>query len=149
MGKEIERKFLVKGEFRHLATKKIEILQAYLVIDPAKTVRIRISDDKAYLTIKGRSAGFSFGRDEWEFQIPSSDANDMLKLCLPGKIIKTRHLVPSGAHIIEVDVFHDKNEGLVIAEIELDSESEKYEKPDWLGEEVTGNPAYYNANLIK
>lgn len=149
MAKEIERKFLVKGEFRHLATGSREIMQAYLVIEPGKTIRIRITDEEAYLTVKGRPEGFSFGRDEWEMPVSVNDAREMLKLCLPGKIIKTRYLVPSGNHTIEVDVFHDRNEGLVIAEIELGSEIEEYERPDWLGEEVTGNPAYYNANLIK
>lgn len=149
MGKEIERKFLVKGEFVHLASRHIEILQTYLVIDNEKTIRIRITGEMAYLTIKGKPADNSFGRDEWEFEVPVSDAREMLKLCLPGKIVKTRYLIPSGNHTIEVDVFHDINEGLVIAEIELESENEHFLKPDWLGEEVTGNPAYYNANLIK
>lgn len=149
MAKEIERKFLVKSEFRQYAVKQIEIMQAYLIIDPEKTIRIRITDEKAFLTIKGRPAANSFGRDEWEVPVPVFDAREMLRLCLPGIIKKTRYLVPSGKHTIEVDVFHDKNEGLVIAEIELGSETEEYEKPEWLGEEVTGNPAYYNANLIK
>ena len=149
MAKEIERKFLVKGEFRHLAREIKEITQAYLVIDHDKTIRIRISDKEAFLTIKGRPAPNSFGRDEWEVSVPLADAEEMMGICLPGKIVKTRYKIPSGNHIIEVDVFHDKNEGLVIAEIELASEEEDYIKPDWLGEEVTGNPAYYNANLKK
>lgn len=149
MGTETERKFRVKGEFRHLAVREIKITQAYLSIDPDKTIRIRVSDDKAYITIKGRPVGNSITRNEWEFPVPLSDANEMMKICLAGKIIKTRYLIPSGGHTFEVDVFHDKNDGLVIAEIELSSENEKFEVPDWLGEEVTGNPAYYNANLIK
>jgi adenylate cyclase len=149
MATETERKFLVKGEFRHLAKKELKITQAYLSIDPVKTVRIRMSDDKAYITIKGRSAGKSITRNEWEFPVPLSDAIEMMKICLAGIIIKTRFLVPSGSHTYEVDVFHDKNDGLIIAEIELTSEDEKFEIPEWLGEEVTGNPAYYNSNLIK
>lgn len=149
MATETERKFLVKGEFRHLAVEEIRITQTYLSIDQDKTIRIRIANNKAFITIKGRSTGNSISRSEWEFQIPISDATEMMKLCLDGKIDKTRYLIPAGKHIFEVDVFHDKNEGLIIAEIELSSDDERFEIPDWLGEEVTGNPAYYNANLIK
>jgi adenylate cyclase len=149
MATETERKFLVKGEFRHLAVKKLSIIQAYLSIDSDKTIRIRIANDKAYITIKGRPTGKSISRGEWEFSIPISDATEIIKLCLNGRIIKTRYLVPVGKHIFEVDVFHDKNEGLVIAEIELSSDDERFEIPDWIGEEVTGNPDYYNSNLIK
>jgi adenylate cyclase len=149
MAIEIERKFLVKGEFRHLAVNELRIVQAYLSIDPDKTIRIRISNSNAYITIKGRPQGQSISRSEWEFPVPLSDATEIMKLCLPGIIIKTRYLVPVGKHTFEVDVFHDKNEGLVIAEIELSSEDERFEIPDWLGEEVTGNPYYYNANLRK
>jgi len=149
MAIETERKFLVKGEFRHLAVEDIRITQTYLSIDQDKTIRIRIANNKAFITIKGRSTGNSISRSEWEFQIPISDATEMMKLCINGKIIKTRYLIPVGKHTFEVDVFHDKNEGLIIAEIELSSDDERFEIPDWLGEEVTGNPAYYNANLIK
>ncbi|MCX6302931.1 MAG: CYTH domain-containing protein [Bacteroidia bacterium] len=149
MGTEIERKFLVKGEFRHLAIKKVNIKQTYLSIDPDKTIRVRTAGRKAFLTIKSKPHGISIARGEWEIQIPMADAVEIMKICLPGKIEKTRHMVPQGKHIFEVDVFHDKNEGLVIAEIELGSESEKFEKPDWLGDEVTGKSEYYNANLIK
>jgi len=149
MAIEIERKFLVKGEFRHLAVNDLRIVQAYLSIDPDKTIRIRISNSNAFITIKGRPEGQSISRSEWEFPVPLSDATEIMKLCLPGIIIKTRYLVPVGKHTFEVDVFHDKNEGLVIAEIELSSEDERFEIPDWLGEEVTGNPYYYNANLRK
>jgi adenylate cyclase len=149
MAIETERKFLVKGEFRHLAVEEIRITQTYLSIDQDKTIRIRIANYKAFITIKGRSIGNSISRSEWEFQIPLSDATEMMKLCLNGKIDKTRYLIPAGKHTFEVDVFHDKNEGLIIAEIELSSDDERFEIPEWLGEEVTGNPAYYNANLIK
>src|SRR4030042_263469 len=147
MAAEIERKFLVRGEFRHLAIKKTRIIQTYLSIDPDKTIRIRTAGRKAFITIKNRPKGISFTRDEWEFQIPIADAREIMKISLPGKIDKTRYLVPAGKHIFEVDEFHDKNEGLVIAEIELASESEKFDRPGWLGEEVTGRPEYYNANL--
>jgi adenylate cyclase len=149
MAIETERKFLVSGNFKMKATKQKNIIQKYLVIDPDKTVRVRISDDKAFLTIKSRLTTGSISRSEWEVAIPVEDARGMMKICLPGKIEKTRYLVPSGKHTFEVDVFHDKNEGLIIAEVELGSESEEFEKPEWLGREVTGDPAYYNANLLK
>lgn len=149
MATEIERKFLVRGEFRYLAIKKVKITQTYLSIDPDKTIRIRIAGRKAFLTIKSKPHGRSIARGEWEIQIPKADAVEIMKICLPGKIEKTRYMIPAGKHMFEVDVFHDKNEGLVIAEIELSSESEKFKKPGWLGEEVTGKPQYYNANLIK
>jgi adenylate cyclase len=149
MATETERKFLVQGEFRHLAIRQIKIHQSYLSIDPAKTIRIRITDEKAFITVKGRITGKSISRSEWEFQVPLKDAEEMISLCLPGKIDKTRFHIPAGRHTFEVDVFHGKNEGLIIAEIELSSEDELFERPEWLGEEVTGNPAYYNANLIK
>ncbi len=149
MATETERKFLVKSKFRHLAIREIKIVQTYLTIDPEKTIRLRTADDKAFITIKNRPSGKSISRGEWEFPIPLEDAIEMMSLCLPGKIVKSRFLIPSGRHTWEVDVFHDKNEGLVIAEIELSEEEEHFEKPEWLGEEVTGKPEYYNANLIK
>ncbi|MCE5347563.1 MAG: CYTH domain-containing protein [Bacteroidales bacterium] len=149
MATETERKFLVKNEFKHLAVKEINIIQSYLSIHPDKTIRLRITDDRAFLTIKSRISGRKIAKSEWEFPVPVSDAREMMNICLPGKIVKTRYLIPSGSHTFEVDVFHDKNEGLVIAEIELKSEDEYFDKPDWLGEEVTGKPEYYNANLIK
>lgn len=149
MATETERKFLVKSEFRHLAITEIKIIQYYLSIDPDKTIRLRIANDKAFLTIKSRPQKNSISRNEWEVQISVADAEEMIHICLPGRVVKTRYLIPSGKHTFEIDVFHEKNEGLVIAEIELSSEDEHFEKPDWLGVEVTGNPKYYNANLIK
>ncbi|MFH0841854.1 MAG: CYTH domain-containing protein [Bacteroidota bacterium] len=149
MATETERKFLVKGEFRNQAVKKIIITQTYLSIEPDKTIRIRVAGKKAYLTVKGRPLPNSFSRNEWEFEIPSDDAEGMMRLSLPGKIEKTRYLVPFGGHVFEVDEFHGKNEGLIIAELELASETEEFDKPYWLGEEVTGRAEYYNANLIK
>jgi adenylate cyclase len=148
MAIETERKFLVKGEFRHLSEREINIIQCYLSIDPDKTIRLRIADDKAFLTIKSRPQKNSISRNEWEVSIPVTDAQEMIKICLPGRIVKTRYLIPSGKHVFEVDVFHEKHEGLIIAEIELTSEDEYFDKPDWLGDEVTGNPKYYNANMI-
>jgi adenylate cyclase len=150
MATETERKFLVRNdEFRHQSVKKIEIIQTYISIDPDKTIRLRIADDKAYMTIKSGPQKHTISRNEWEFEIPVDDARDMMQICIPGKIVKTRYHVPSGKHIVEVDVFHDKNEGLIIAEIELSSDDEYFEKPGWLGEEVTGDARYYNAYLIK
>ena len=149
MATETERKFLVKGEFRHFVTKEIKIIQCYLTIDLEKTIRLRIANDKAYLTVKSRPKKNSITRNEWEVAIDVKDAEEMMAICLPGRIVKTRYLVPSGKHTIEVDVFHEKNEGLIIAEIELTSDDEYFEKPAWLGEEVTGLSQYYNANLLK
>ena len=149
MATETERKFLIKGEFRHLAVKEIRIVQSYLSIDTEKTIRLRIANDKAFLTIKTRPQKNSISRNEWEVQVSVTDAEEMMCICLPGRIVKTRYLIPSGKHTFEIDVFHEKNEGLIIAEIELKSEDEHFEKPAWLGEEVTGNPQYYNANLIR
>jgi adenylate cyclase len=149
MATETERKFLVEGEFRHLAVGEIDIMQAYISVERANTTRIRIAGQEAFLTIKSQIAGELIARNEWEFKIPLSDAMEMIKISLPGKIVKTRYFIPVGKHTWEVDVFHDKNEGLVIAEIELGSENEKFVKPDWLGKEVTGDPRYYNSNLIK
>lgn len=148
MATETERKFLVKGEFRHLAIRNIAIRQYYLSISPEKTIRIRFSDNEAFLTIKSKISGKSFTKNEWEFPVPVSEADEISGICLPGKIVKTRYLIPYEGHTWEVDVFHDKNEGLIIAELELSGENEEFRKPEWLGEEVTGNPIYYNANLI-
>jgi adenylate cyclase len=149
MATETERKFLVKSEFRHLAVREIKIIQSYLSIDPDKTIRLRITDDKAFLTVKSRPQKNSITRNEWEVEIPVVDAEEMMRICLPGRILKTRYMVPSGKHTFEIDVFHEKHEGLIVAEIELTSDNENFIKPDWLGEEVTGMPQYYNANLIK
>jgi adenylate cyclase len=149
MATETERKFLVKDVIIHLAVREIKIIQSYLSIDPEKTIRLRIADQKAFLTIKSRKNQDTITRSEWEFEIPVSDAIEMMNIGMPGKIVKTRYLIPTGDHTFEVDVFHDKNEGLIIAEIELSSEDEQFEKPDWLGEEVTDKPEFYNSNLIK
>jgi adenylate cyclase len=149
MSIEIERKFLVKKPFQNLAVGSIEIVQAYLSVDPARIVRVRITDKNAFLTIKSDSLTDSISRNEWEFVIQPAEAEEIMKICIPGRIVKTRYYVPAGKNMFEVDVFHDKNEGLIVAELELSFESEQYERPEWLGEEVTGNPAYSNVKLIK
>jgi adenylate cyclase len=149
MAIETERKFLVKGDFQHFAIKNELIRQAYLSVDPSRTIRLRITGEKAFLTVKSGPLADSISRMEWELGLQPYVAEEMIKICIPGIIDKTRYYVPYGNHTFEVDVFHGKNEGLIIAEIELSSESEAFTKPEWLGEEVTGNPAYYNSNLIK
>ena len=147
MGKEIERKFLVRNTPDFTGLKSVKIVQAYLITEPQRIVRIRIAGELGFLAVKSDSAEGSFGR--YEYEIPVKDALEIMRLCIPGKIEKTRYYIPYGQHTWEVDVFHGNNEGLIITEIELDSESEPYEKPAWLGEEVTGNPDYFNSNLIK
>jgi adenylate cyclase len=148
MAIEIERKFLVKGEFKHLSVKKIKITQGYLSVDPERIIRLRICENNSFITIKSPDKKTGFTRNEWEFEIPVQMASGILEICLPGTIEKTRYKVPFRDHIFDVDQFHGRNEGLTIAEIELTDESEKFEKPGWLGEEVTGRPEYYNSNLI-
>ena len=148
MHNEIERKFIVKGEFKHLAFNKTHIEQGYFQTAPGRTVRIRIRDEKAYLTIKGPSTT-GLSRYEFETEIPMDDAHEMMKLCMPGRVNKNRWLVKSGKHVVEVDEFFEENEGLVMAESELESEDEEYIKPAFLGDEVTGDYHYYNKYLTK
>ena len=147
MAKEIERKFLVSGDFKQEACDSFRLVQGYICSDPGRTVRVRVRGDKGFLTIKGRSSLDGLSRYEWEKEIPVSEALELMNLCVSGVIDKTRYLVPYGGHIYEVDVFHGANEGLVLAEIELADEQEKFEKPSWLGEEVTGDVRYYNSML--
>lgn len=149
MAKEIERKFLVIGEFKSLAFSHSRITQGYISSVPSRTVRIRIRDDKGFITIKGISSSGGLTRFEWEKEIPLSEANELIQLCEPGVIDKTRYLVQSGNHTIEVDEFYGDNEGLIMAEVELASEDEQFEKPDFLGQEVTGDIRYYNSQLQK
>ncbi|MUP45028.1 CYTH domain-containing protein [Gramella sp. BOM4] len=147
--KEIERKFLVNSEeYKKKYRRKYQISQAYLNTDPDRTIRVRINDQKAYLTIKGRSSENGLTRFEWEKEIPLDEAKMLLNICEPGKIEKLRYEVEEGEHVYEVDEFHDNNEGLVIAEVELEDEEEDFHKPGWLGKEVTGNKQYYNSNLL-
>ena len=147
---EIERKFLVKNEsFKSLATAKKKIAQGYLNTNPERTVRVRIADEKAFLTIKGKGNETGITRFEWEKEIPVEEAKSLLELCEKGVIEKTRFEIPSGKHLFEVDEFYGENVGLIIAEIELSDENEAFEKPDWLGKEVTNDERFYNAYLSK
>ena len=149
MATEIERKFIVKGDFSKEVCNSQRIVQGYICSQPGRTVRIRIRGEKGFLTIKGPSDDKGLSRYEFEQEIPLPDAEQLLTLCEPGVIDKVRHLVRAGKHTWEVDVFHGANEGLVMAEIELASEDEPFEKPDWIGEEVSGDRRYYNSMLTK
>ena len=147
---EIERKFLVKSEaFKKNSFDKNEISQGYLNSNPERTVRVRIKANQGYLTIKGKGNETGLSRFEWEKEIPVNEARTLLELCESGVINKTRYEIKFGNHVYEVDEFFGENEGLFLAEIELQSEDEAFEKPDWLGEEVTNNKKYYNSYLSK
>ena len=145
MALEIERKFLVTGDFKSQAYSSSRITQGYILSAGGKTVRIRIRDDKGYITIKGPSKGFS--RYEWEKEIALDEAQQLMELCERPLIDKTRYLIKSGRHVFEVDEFYGDNEGLIMAEVELESEGEEFEKPDFIGKEVTGDKRYYNGHL--
>ncbi|WP_304197283.1 CYTH domain-containing protein [Flavobacterium alvei] len=145
---EIERKFLVTSEaFKKEAFTQNRIAQGYLSSIPERTVRVRIKGEKGFLTIKGTSNKSGLSRFEWEKEIPVDEARELLKLCEKGVIDKTRFEVKMGKHVFEVDEFYGENEGLIMAEIELNSESEIFEKPSWLGKEVTNDNRYYNSYL--
>jgi len=145
---EIERKFLVTSEtFKAEAFAQNRIAQGYLSSVPERTVRVRIKGDKGFLTIKGSSNESGLSRFEWEKEIPLDEASALLKLCEKGIIDKTRFEVKTGNHVFEIDEFYGENEGLIMAEIELKSETETFEKPNWLGEEVTNDNRYYNSYL--
>ncbi len=147
---EIERKFLVRNDsFKKEAFAKNHIAQGYLSSVPERTVRVRIKGEKGFLTIKGASNDSGLSRFEWEKEIPVSEAKSLLLLCEKGVIDKTRFEIKKGNHVFEVDEFYNDNEGLIVAEIELDSENDTFEIPDWLGKEVTGDIRYYNAYLSK
>lgn len=145
---EIERKFLVTTtDFILESTKSFRIVQGYLNSNPERTVRIRIKGNRGYITIKGKGNESGMSRFEWEKEISVIEAEALLALCEKGVIDKTRYEVPMGNHTYEVDVFTGENEGLTVAEIELQSENESFEKPNWLGKEVTSDERYYNAYL--
>ena len=146
---EIEHKFLVSGPYKHLATDISHIVQGYLSDDPERTVRIRIRDDEAFITIKGPSSSDGLSRLEWEQPIPLDQARQLLTLCLPGTIDKHRHIVPYEGHRWEVDEFHGHLEGLTLAELEVPSADTEFAIPPFLGPEVTGDPRYYNSQLRK
>jgi adenylate cyclase len=150
MAQEIERKFRVSGDFKSFATSFERITQGYLSSVPERSVRIRRTGEKAFITIKGIGNESGTSRFEWEKEISLKDATALLKLCEPGIIDKTRYFIQEKSGLVfEVDEFFGDNEGLVIAEIELPDESYAFDRPDWLGEEVTGQVKYYNASLIK
>lgn len=147
---EIERKFLLlNNAFQKEAYTKNRIKQGYLSSVPERTVRIRLKGNKGFITIKGISNDSGMSRFEWEKEIPFQEAEKLLLLCEKGVIDKTRYEVKIGTHIFEVDEFYGENQGLVVAEIELESESEDFEKPLWLGKEVTNDKKYYNSYLSK
>jgi len=149
MAQEIERKFLVKGDFKQDAHKETRITQGYLSSVPERTVRVRIKENQGFITIKGVANDSGMSRYEWEKEIPISEAEALLKICEPGVIEKSRYLVKSGNHNFEVDEFYGENKGLIVAEVELGTEDESFDKPSWLGLEVTGDAKYYNAMLMK
>ena len=150
MAQEIERKFLVKDDsYKTEAYAQSHIMQGYICSAHGRTVRVRMRDGKGYLTIKGASSDNGLSRYEWEHEIPIDEARELMKLCLPGMIDKTRYLVEFGKHTFEIDEFYGDNEGLVVAEVELGSVDEEYEIPPFLGEEVTGQVKYYNSFLMR
>jgi adenylate cyclase len=140
---EIERKFRVRPGWQPTGS-GTRLEQGYLCLEPARTVRVRRADGQAWLTIKGRSVGAR--RAEFEYPIPVADAEAMLALCA-ARIEKTRYRLPHGRHVFEVDVFAGRNAGLILAEVELGHEDERFERPDWLGTEVTADPRYFNSAL--
>ena len=147
---EIERKFLVKSDrFKQKALSKTRIVQGFLNTDHDRTVRVRIRGDKGFLTVKGASNESGTTRFEWETEITAAEAANLIDLCEAGILEKVRFEVPFGNHLFEVDEFLGENKGLIIAEVELKHEDERFEKPNWLGEEVTGQVQYYNSQLSK
>ena len=145
---EIERKFLVTSDaYKVLAFAKNQIAQGYLNSNPERTVRVRIKGEKGFLTIKGKGNHSGMSRFEWEKEIPVAEAKVLLDLCESGVISKMRFEVKVGQHVFEVDEFYGENSGLIMAEVELGSETESFEKPSWIGEEVTNDERFYNAFL--
>ncbi|MGB1308762.1 MAG: CYTH domain-containing protein [Oceanihabitans sp.] len=147
---EIERKFLVESTaFKNEALKKTRIIQGFLSTNKKRTVRVRVKGEQGFLTIKGKSSKNGLSRFEWEKEITKAEAKSLLKLCKKGIIDKIRYEIKVENHVFEVDVFSKENQGLIVAEVELNSETESFEKPKWLGKEVTGEIKYYNAQLSK
>lgn len=145
---EIERKFLVNSNaFKSKATSTTRIVQGFLNTDPERTVRVRIRNDKGYLTVKGKGNDTGTTRFEWETEISPAEATNLIDLCEPVILDKVRFEVTVGDHLYEIDEFYGENRGLIIAEIELNHEDEPFEKPEWLGDEVTGQIKYYNSQL--
>lgn len=147
---ETERKFLVKDDtYKRYATESHRMTQGYICRESGRTVRVRISDGRGWLTIKGASSGNGLSRYEWEQEIPADEAERLLDLCMEGTIDKTRYIVPFEGHSFEVDEFYGDNEGLTVAEVELENETEPFSRPEWLGKEVTGDRRYYNSMLTE
>ena len=150
MAQEIERKFMVKSNaFKAEAFKSTHITQGYLRSVPERTVRVRVKGDKGFITVKGIADESGVSRYEWEKEISAADADELLKICEPGVIDKTRYLVKNGDLCFEIDEFYGDNEGLTMAEIELPDEDTEFQRPEWLGEEVTGDKRFYNSMLTK
>lgn len=148
MGRETERKFLVRGDFMPYAVSSSHIVQGYIARSESLTLRVRTRDGRGYLTIKGATDAGGTTRAEWEYEIPVAEARELLAYSR-GVIDKVRYLVPAGRHVFEVDCFAGANEGLVVAEVELADAGEAFERPGWLGEEVTGDRRYYNSQLLR
>ena len=150
MAQEIERKFLVTSDaYKKESVKRTRITQGYLSSVPERTVRVRIKGDKGYITIKGECNESGTSRYEWEKEIPVAEAEELLQICEPGVIHKTRYEVNVGRFTFEVDEFYGENQGLVMAEVELLNENDLFDKPEWIGAEVTGDVRYYNSMLKK
>ncbi|MCF6268559.1 MAG: CYTH domain-containing protein [Melioribacteraceae bacterium] len=149
MAQEIEKKFLVIGDYKANSKKETRITQGYLSSIPERTVRVRVKGDKGFITIKGIGNESGASRYEWEKEIPVDEVKELLAICEPGIIDKTRFLVDSGKHTFEVDEFYGDNNGLIVAEVELTDENEEFVKPGWLGKEVTGDIKYFNSMLMK
>jgi CYTH domain-containing protein len=149
MAYEIERKFLVKGEFKHLATSSTYIVQGYIFSNDSKSVRVRLKGDKGFITIKSSLEDTTVTRNEWEYEIPAHQVNEMLRICEPGVIEKTRYIVNYKNLVVEIDEFYGDNEGLLLAEVELTCENQQFDKPDFLGEDVTDDTRYINSELSK
>jgi len=150
MAQEIEKKFLVNSlDFKKDAHRKTRIVQAYLSSVPERSVRVRIRGVEGFITVKGKGNESGASRYEWEKEIPVTEAQELLKMCEPGIIDKTRYEVAVGKYSFEVDEFYGENQGLIIAEIELLDENDSFEKPQWLGQEITGDAKYYNSMLIR
>jgi adenylate cyclase len=147
MGEEIERKFLVHGDTWRAGARACSYRQGFLSTEPERTVRVRVAGARGLLTVKGRTVGTR--RAEFEYEIPLEDAQRMLDtLCKRPLIEKTRYMLVVGSHTWEIDVFEGENAGLIVAEVELEAEDEEFEKPGWLGEEVTDDPRYFNSSLV-
>ena len=148
MSFEIERKFLVVGEFKHLATRSDFIVQGYIFSSPEKSVRVRLKGDKGFITVKSSLEESNITRNEWEYEIPAPEVNEMLRIC-SNVVEKTRYIVYYKNVMFEIDEFYGANEGLLLAEVELGFENQQFEKPDFIGQEVTGDRRYINAELAK